>query len=175
MNKILNPLTRLATFSLPLMLVASCGGDGASSLPGSTISISVSQTTWNVAYGAAASFQNEPVLVRLQSATGYQLGASDIHVLLDLSPGSYTGGAPMRIYQESSTGNNDYSQELTPMPFTTQTDASGNKSLLVNMQLGNGGDGSYRGILYVYSGAAMGTASFEVVCVPTPGVTPPPC
>lgn len=175
MNKILLPLTRIITFSLPLALLASCGGDGTSALPGTTVAVQVSQTTWNVPFGAPASFQNEPVLVSVKAPAGYQLGVSDIQVLLDLSPGSYIGTPPMRIFEETSTGNNNFTQELTSMPWATTTDASGNKTLLVNMQLGNGDDGSYRGILYVRAGSAVGTASFEVKCIPPPGQTPAPC
>jgi hypothetical protein len=175
MKKILLPLTRIITFSLPLTLLASCGGSGTSALPGNTIEMHVTTTTWNIDFGAPATFQNEPVLISLKTPTGYQLGASDLHVLLDLSPGSYTGAPPMRIFEETSPGNNDFTKELIPMPYTTQTDPSGNKVLQLNMQLGNGGNGSYKGILYIYSGSTVGTASFEVKCVPPPGVTPAPC
>lgn len=171
-------VVRVSAFCLPLALVASCGGDGSSALPGTTVSIQVPTTTWNVAFGAPLSTQNEPVLINLKSSTGYQLGASDIHISLDLSAASFTGTTPpMRLFEETSPGDNNFTKELTQMPYTTQTDGSGNKALLLNMRLGRGAgtDPSYRGTLYVYSGSDVGTSSFEVKCIPPTGVTPPPC
>ena len=171
-------IVRVAALCVPLVLVASCGGDGSSALPGSTVSIQVPETTWNVPYGALLSTQNEPVLISLKSSTGYQLGGSDIHISLDLSPASYSGTTPpMRLFEENSPGDNNFTKELTPMPYTTQTDGSGNKVLLLNMRLGSGAgtNPSYKGTLYVYSGSAVGTSSFEVKCIPPAGANPPPC
>lgn len=167
-------VVRVAAFCLPLALVASCGGgDGSAALPGNTITIQATTTTWNVAFLAPAGFQTEPVLISLKSRTGFQLGTNDIHVLLDLSPGTYTGPAAMRLFDETSPGSNNYTTELVTMPYTTQTDASGNKVLMLTMDLTGGS--SYKGVLYVYSGSVVGTSTFEVKCVPTPGVTPAPC
>jgi hypothetical protein len=157
-----------------LVLVAGCGAENGIG-QGSIIWIFEQSKTWDVGYSNPAVYQtlSQPFLVTIRTPSGAPAAYADITLSLDLSLGTITAGGEVMYLYVDEDGDGFYETGPVISPYRTRMNYSGNKPVRVDTIVG--GDLTYRGLLYAYTGPHLETAEIEVNCVPPTGVTPPPC
>lgn len=152
-------VVRVAVFCLPLALVAGCGPGGGytapTAPPGSTITVSPGDVPWTVAVGACtnADMQDTIFNIAVKSPSGTPLTGVGIAVNLVLAPGSAVPGLQTMYLYDDLGGDGLYTDQITVLPYYTQTGSSGTKMLMVRYDLGGC---EFGGNLDVFSGTAYG-------------------
>jgi hypothetical protein len=167
MTKMPVSVLRVATFCLPLVLIASCGS-GSEAVQGTVMTFTPAKLGQATTLGTSGS-NGQVFRIAATSPTGYpQLG---VKILIDSQYEVYAGRPT--VVCVGNTCNASGATPL-PLPYETTTDTNGTYEVTVIYSWGTAINGDFTAV-EAWSGTGYGNATITYKCTDPDTTAPPDC